>query len=82
MPALTPARLAILKLIAAFNGQNGPFGVEAMMKGLSGIPESEWTPIRSHLDALEDFGLIRPEVSENCHGRYWMTDRGRKLVDG
>ena len=57
-------------------------GVEAMMKGLSGIPETEWTPIRSHLDALEDFGLIRPEVSEIGHGRYWMTDRGRKLVDG
>ena len=34
------------------------------------------------LDALEDLGLIRPEVTEIGHGRYWMTDRGRKLLDG
>ena len=81
MPALTQAQLDILKLVSSFNGQYGPNSIEAAMNELSGLPESEWSPVRDQLDSLEDLGLIRPEVTEVGHGRYWITDRGRKLVD-
>ena len=82
MPTLTPAQLAILKLVSAFDGQYGPYNVEAAMKDLSGLPESEWTPIRNHLEAVENLGLIRPEVTEIGLSRYRITDRGRRLLGG
>ena len=80
MPSLTSAQVAILNVVSSFNGQHGPNGIEAKLTALPGIPESEWIPIRDQLDALEDLGLIRPEVTETGMSRYQMTDRGRKLV--
>ena len=79
---MTPAQLDILKLISSFDGQFGPYGVEAAMKTLSGISESEWAPIQNQLNLLEDLGLIRPEATEKGLSRYRITDRGRKLVGG
>ena len=82
MPILTSAQVAILNVVSSFNGQHGPNSIEAKLTALPGIPESEWIPIRDQLDALEDLGLIRPEVTETGLSRYQMTDRGRKLVGG
>jgi hypothetical protein len=80
--AMSPARLAILKLVAAHNGQNGALAIEAMMTDSSGIAKNEWAPICDQLDALEDLGLIRQEVAEAGDRRYWITNRGRNLVGG
>jgi hypothetical protein len=80
MPILTSAQVAILNVVSSFNGQHGPNSIEAKLTALPGIPESESIPIRDQLDALEDLGLIRPEVTETGMSRYQMTDRGLKLV--
>jgi hypothetical protein len=68
MSALTPVRVAILKVISSFNGKYGLTDVETSLKMLPGIPESDWAPIGDHLDALDDLDLIRPEVTEIGQG--------------
>jgi Fe2+ or Zn2+ uptake regulation protein len=82
MPALTPAQLTILKLVSSFDGQFGPYSIEAAMKSFSGIPESKWAPIHNQLNLLGDLGFIRPDVTETGLARYRMTHRGRNLVGG
>jgi Fe2+ or Zn2+ uptake regulation protein len=82
MPALTPAQLAILKLVSSFDGKFGPCSIDAAMKAFSEIPESEWAPIHNQLNMLEDLGFIRPDVTETGLARYRMTHRGRNLVGG
>jgi Fe2+ or Zn2+ uptake regulation protein len=79
---MTPAQLDILKLVSSFDGQFSPYGVQSAMKTLSGVPESEWAPIRNQLNLLEDLGLIRPEITEIGLSKYRITDRGRKLLGG
>jgi hypothetical protein len=80
MPAMSPARLAILKLVATHNGRNSALAIEVMMTDVSGIPKNEWAPICDQLDALEDLGLIRPEGAKTGDRRYWITNRGRNLA--
>ena len=80
MRELTTAQEALLKLVSAFNGRYGAYSLEAAMKDLSGIPESDWTPIQDQLNTLENLGLIRPEVTEIGLSKYQITERGWKSV--
>jgi Fe2+ or Zn2+ uptake regulation protein len=82
MSALTPAQLAILKLVSSFDGKFGPCSIDAAMKSFSEITESEWAPIHNQLNLLEDLGFIRPNVTRAGMSRCQITDRGRKLVGG
>jgi repressor of nif and glnA expression len=80
MTTLTTAQAAILKVVSLSDGHLGVKRIEAEMKALSGIPQSEWMPIREHLETLENLGLIRPEVTELGFSQYRMTERGTRLV--
>jgi Fe2+ or Zn2+ uptake regulation protein len=82
MSALTPAQLAILRLVSSFDGKFGPCSIDAAMKTFFDIPETEWVPIHNQLNLLEDLGFIRPDVTQAGMSRYQINDRGRKLVGG
>ncbi len=73
----TPAQLAIVRLISRFDGELGPYSIEAEMVH-SGLPEDEWTPIHDHLELLENAGVIRQEARAARHmevsrNRPWKT---------
>jgi len=78
---LTAAQKEILRLVASFRGLYGPLAIEAAMTALSQRPETEWTPIISHLDALEKKGLIRCDQSSGTP-RFYLTKAGERAALG
>jgi Fe2+ or Zn2+ uptake regulation protein len=79
-PTLTPAQLAILKVVLMLDGKHRVEGIEGAMKAVSGIPQSEWSPIRSQLKSLENLGMVRQVVVDGDKRTYRITERGRKMV--
>ena len=76
---LTPAHKEILRLIASFKGLYGPLAIEAAMSAISHCPESEWSPVVSHLDALQEKGLIRCDESTGVP-RFYITPEGKRAA--
>lgn len=72
---LTKAHKEILRLVSSFRGLYGPLAIEAAMSALSQSSDTEWTPIISHLDALEKKGLIRCDQSTGTP-RFYLTKAG------
>jgi hypothetical protein len=77
---LTPAQLAILKVAMVLDGKHRLEGIEGAMKVVSGIPQSEWSPIRSQLESLENLGMVRQVVVDGDKRTFQITERGRTMV--
>lgn len=78
---LTAAQREVLRLVASLRGLYGPLAIEAAMTALSQRPETEWSPIMSHLDALEKNGLIRCDHSSGTP-RFYLTKAGERSAMG
>jgi hypothetical protein len=74
---LIPANREILRLVASFKGLYGPLAIEAAMSALSHCPESEWTPLVNHLEALMGKGLVRFDESTGTP-RIFITPAGEQ----
>jgi len=74
---LTPAHKEILRLVASFRGLYGPLAIEAALSAFSQFPETEWSPIINHLDALQEKGLIRLDESAVVP-HFYITPAGER----
>jgi hypothetical protein len=72
---LPDAQKEILKLVASFRGLYGPLAIEAAMTALSQCPNYEWKPLLSHLQALQEKGLIHLDESGGAP-RFYITKAG------
>jgi hypothetical protein len=77
---ITKAQKEILRLVASFGGLYGPLAIEAAMIALSRWPESEWTPIIPHLEALREKGLVRLDETTGTP-RFYITDAGKRAAE-